>query len=173
MTSASKFLEAVRKGRPGGNDGPESEADYWTRQQEQWVADLRALRESIRGWLEPLTTERAVRLQNIDFSTTEPNLGQYMAPGLAIEILSDPPKRVELRPRGMGIVGFVEPDGTRIVGASGRIDLECEFRRETVLRFREEGGTRWCWFAGGKKVEVDEASFFDLLGRVTNIHSES
>lgn len=172
MTSASKFLEAMRHGRTSGDNGPQSAADYWTGQQKLWVTDLQELRASIRGWLEPLTEEKAVKVENADFATTEPDLGHYEAPGLTIEILGDTHKRVDLRPRGLRVVGVVETGGTRVVGASGRIDLECELRREIILRFRDNNTTRWCSFAGGKRVDVDEATFFDLLSRVTNIRSD-
>lgn len=170
MTNALKFLEAVRQGSPAGD---ESVAAYWAHQLDMWVTDLRELRSAIRGWLQPLIDGNAVKVTDVDFPISEPDLGNYMAPGLTIEVLGELPRQVDVRPRGARVVGVVETGGARVVGASGRVDLECALRREIVLRFRDGGVTNWCSFGGGTKVDVGEETFFDLLSRVTNIHPEA
>jgi hypothetical protein len=88
-------------------------------------------------------------------------------------LLTEPPQVVLVRPRGLRVVGVVETGGTRVVGANGRIDLECGIKREIVLRFRKDNTTTWCSFSAGKKRELNEDVFFDLLARTADIRTAS
>jgi hypothetical protein len=149
----------------------ESVEEYWKRQKSLWLADLASLETSVKQWMTPVVQERAAIVEDKAFSTMEPDLGGYEAPGLALTLMMDPPQIVLLRPRGLRIVGVVETGGSRVVGANGRVDLECGIKREIVLRFRKDDMTVWYSFGGGKKRSFDEELFFELLARVADVRS--
>ncbi len=152
---------------------PEDVEEYWKRQQSLWLTDLSVLRNSIKQWMGPVVQDRAATVEDKLFSTMEPDLGGYDAPGLHLTLLTEPTQVVLLRPRGLRIVGVVETGGSRVVGANGRVDLECGVRREIVLRFQKDGVTTWYSFSAGKKREFNEDVFFALLARAADIRSTS
>ncbi len=68
--------------------------------------------------------------------------------------------------RGARVLGVVETGGRRVVGASGRVDLECGVKREVLLRFTRTGESAVrCSFTGGERCELDEELFFELIPR--------
>lgn len=160
-----KLAEALRRRGPE----PESVAEYWARQKGAWLEELETLREQVRGWLRPLEDEKLAAVQDRNFSTDEPDFGEYDAPGLEIQLLGTAPKTVLLRPRGGRIQGVIEAPGRRVLGARGRVDLEHGLNREILLRLEQAGATRWYSFAGGKKRQLDEELFFELLARVADV----
>jgi hypothetical protein len=165
MAKAEEFLEALRRKNPEA----ESVHDYWRRQQDTWLEDLRGLRERVKAWLAPVAGEELASIVDMDFQTTEPDLGVYQAPGLEVTLLQREPKVVRLRPRGLRVQGVVEDGGARIVGAAGRVDLECGVARAILLRFKTEDATTWTSFAGGTKRELDEDVFFELLAKTADV----
>lgn len=165
MTKANEFLRALRTAR-GGEQGVE---EFWQRQKTAWLADLRFLRETIRGWMRSVEDAGFAVVADTDFPITEPDVGYYLAPGLVIEVLVKEPRRVLVQPRGLRIAGVVEADGRRIVGAIGRVDLECGATRQILLRFPREGATAWASYAGGAKRDLDEDLFFELLARTADV----
>ncbi|MEO8284325.1 MAG: hypothetical protein ABI568_13155 [Pseudarthrobacter sp.] len=170
MTKAKDFLAALRSQQIAQ---PGSAEEYWKRQQSMWLDDLSMLRDSIRQWMSPVVEDHSATIEDRVFSTMEPDLGRYDAPGLEFVLLMEPPQVVLVRPRGLRVVGVVETGGSRVVGASGRVDLECGVKREIVLRFRKDDRTTWYSFSAGKKRELDEDVFFDLLARTTDIRTAS
>lgn len=169
MSSAQKFVDALQKG--GSRGAARSVEDFWRRYRDRWLQDLGQLRDQVGVWLAPVLKTDMARAVRSDFSTTEPDLGTYLAPGLKIELLSSPPRTVLLRPRGGRVVGLVETPGRPTVGAAGRVDLEQGASREPLLRFLEDGErtTRWLSFAGGEERELNEDLFFELLARCAGI----
>src|SRR5262249_36937958 len=105
MTKAKDFVAALRSQRALP---PESVEEDWRRQQSLWLDDLSALRGSIVRWMGPVVEDRAAAVDEKVFSTMEPDLGRYDAPGLEIALLTDPPRVVLVRPRGLRIVGITE-----------------------------------------------------------------
>lgn len=170
MTKAKDFVAALQNQRSAQ---PRSVEDYWKRQEALWLGDLEALRGSIRQWMGPVVEARAAAISDKSFSIMEPDLGRYDAPGLEISLLTEPPQVVLLRPRGLRVVGHVEIGGNSAVGAAGRVDLECGVRREILLRFHQNDRTTWYSFSAGKKRELDEEVFFDLLARTADIRTAS
>lgn len=168
MASAKDLVAAVRGQRAAGAE-PSSVQDYWKRQHQAWLDDLTALRAQMKAWLAPVVEANVAQTKDVEFSTAEPDLGHYMAPGLDIELLADPPQIVTVRPRGLRIVGIVEAGGARVVGANGRVDLECGVRREILLRFRKNETTSWCSFGDGTRRDLGEGLFFDLLFKTAEI----
>ena len=63
----------------------------------------------------------------------------------------------------------MQAGGARVVGARGRVDVECVVAREMLLRFTDGGPTRWLSFSRGEKKELDEDLFFELLARVAGL----
>lgn len=170
MTKAKEFVAALRSQQSAQPEGVE---EYWKRQKSLWITDLSSLRASIKQWMAPVVQDHAATVEGKGFLAMEPDLGGYDAPGLELMLLTEPPQAVLLRPRGLRVVGVVETGGSRVVGANGRIDLECGVRREIVLRFRKDDVTTWYSFSGGKKREFDEEIFFELLARVADIRAAS
>ncbi len=171
--NAKKFLEAIRS-----QQGNESSVDkLLTRQRDEWIDDLNALRASIRKWMDPIAKAGVAKLKDTDFEMTDPDLGTYMAPGLEIVLIVDTDRHVRVRPRGLQVVGIVEPaTGKRVrPGAEermkGRIDLECGVKREILARIQKKGANAWSWysFAGGKERALDEDLFFELLARTADV----
>ncbi len=165
MTKAQDFVTAVKSQRVQ----PESVEEYWKRQRSIWLADLFDLQGAIKVWMGPVVDANAVTIEDKLFSTTEPDLGTYDAPGLELALLTDPLQVVLVRPRGLRVVGVVESGGHRVVGASGRVDLECGVKREIVLRFRHDDSTTWYSFSSGNKRELNEDVYFELLARTADL----
>jgi hypothetical protein len=162
--TAKKFLLALESGGRAG--APTTVEEARARQKQEWLEDLGALRDRIREWLAPIEKANRATVADESFTVTEPDLGTYEAPGLAVSLLvGDEPRRVLLRPRGVMIVGVVghrsPPTGPR-----GRVDLECGVARQILLRFPHPRGARWMWFAKGER-ELDESAFFDILADIT------
>jgi hypothetical protein len=168
MTKANEFVRALQaRGHSGGG---ETVDDSWSRQRREWLEDLVALRSSIREWLGPVVAAGLATAVDKEIALMEPDVGQYAAPGLEVTlVVEDEPRVVLIRPRGMRIAGVVETGGTRAIGARGRVDVEHGVAREILLRFRDQGQTRWISFSGGQQRALDEETFFDLLARVTEL----
>lgn len=170
MTKAKDFVTAVMSQRRAQ---PESVDEYRKRQRSIWLADLSELGVSIKKWMGPVVDANAVTIEDKLFPTTEPDLGNYDAPGLELDLLTEPLQVVLVRPRGLRVVGVVESGGHRVVGASGRVDLECGVKREIILRFRQNDATSWCSFGTGNKRELSEEVFFELLARTADLQTSS
>lgn len=159
-------MEALQTARHGD---VQSVDEYWKRQRDEWIADLTELNRLIVRWLQPVCDAKLATSKAVEFTLMEPDTGQYVAPGLEIGLLSATPRTIIVRPRGLRIVGLVQTGGARIFGARGRVDLECGVARETLLRFRDDGPTKWLSFSGGEKQELDEDLFFDLMARIADV----
>lgn len=170
MTKAKDFVAALRSHQHAESQSVE---EYWKRQQSLWLADLSVLRDSIRQWMSPVVEDRAATVVDRAFPTMEPDLGGYDAPGIEIALLTEPPSVVLVRPRGLRIVGVIETGGSRVLGASGRVDLECGVKREIILRFRNDGTTAWYSFGTGVRRQLNEDVFFELLARTADIRTAS
>lgn len=165
MAKANELLRALRAVH--GRDS--TVQDYWKRHKDQWVEDLRTLRSSVRDWMKPIEQEGFALVADTDFAITEPDVGHYLAPGLAIQVLVQEPKQVMLRPRGVRVVGVVEAGGARVLGAMGRVDLESGVTREILLRFRTDEVTSWASFSQGSRRDLDEDLFVELLARTADL----
>jgi hypothetical protein len=164
MSKASEsFLNALRA-------APDTVDEARRRQHEAWLTDLADLRRRVRGWLAPVADAESARLTDVEIEITDQDVGTYSAPALHIDlVVGGMVRRVALRPRGMRVVGVVESGGARFVGAAGRVDLEQGAIREILLRVRDDGETRWLTFGTGTKRELDEALFFELLARISDV----
>ena len=165
VTKAESFMQVLQ------GDRVETVDSVLRRQRIEWLEDLETLRKSVRGWLAPVVKQHVSTVKDIEFDLDEPDLGFYEVGGLEIRlVVGSQTEIVRVRPRGMRIVGVIQTNGKRVVGAQGRVDIECGAAREILLRFRDKRQTKWASYATGKKVTLDEGVFFDLLARVTKVH---
>jgi hypothetical protein len=167
MSKANELVAALRK--QGKSGGVTSVREHWERQKLIWIAYLSALRDHMNRWLAPVVDAGLAKIEGMDFSIEEPDLGHYMAPGSTIELLIDEPKAILVRPRGARIVGLVEDSGRRVIGASGRVDLEWGVNRQILLRFGIADDARWYSFADGAKRQLNEELFIELLARTAEV----
>jgi len=166
MTRANEFLKALQDAQKR----PETVDEVLQRQKAEWLQDLRQLAVSVADWLAPLVNAAVAKVLPKPFDIEEPDIGSYEASGLEISLVVGGERRVVLlRPRGMRISGVVQTGGARIIGARGRVDIECGVTREILLRFREDVTTDWVSFARGEKRSLDEDVFFELLARVADV----
>ena len=84
----------------------------WNAERDWWLATLDALYREIEGWLAPLKQQGTIAIKRLPVRLSEENIGVYTTDSLVLEF---------------GLHGIVlEPKGTLIVGARGRVDV---FRR--------------------------------------------
>ena len=106
MEKARKLAEAKKQG----------EQVDWDAERHWWLHALEALYQQIEAWLAPLREQGLVSLATIPVQLTEENIGTYTANELVLEF---GPQAVVL-----------EPQGTLVIGARGRVDV---FRRGSRL----------------------------------------
>ena len=84
----------------------------WNAERDWWLAALGELYQQMEAWLTPLREQGLVSSKKIPIQLSEENIGTYAADGLVLEF----------GPQAI----ILEPKGTLIVGARGRVDV---FRR--------------------------------------------
>lgn len=84
----------------------------WNAEREWWLEALRALHGQITEWLAPLQQKGLLTIKKTPVRLSEEHIGAYAADALVLEF---GPQAIVL-----------EPKGTLIIGARGRIDI---FRR--------------------------------------------
>lgn len=84
----------------------------WNAERDWWLAALEALYRRIEAWLAPLHRQGLVACSRVSIELSEEDIGTYAADELVLEF---GPEAI-----------VVEPQGTLIVGARGRVDV---FRR--------------------------------------------
>lgn len=159
MTGKQALLEQLQQDAGDGTPGA-LEQDKQT-----WLGDLRALIARLEGWLQGAEFRDKLHLEHQDWEIAEEDLGAYLVPTLTVVFRTKHPRKVQILPRGMYVVGgiFSDSDGKehRLVGASGRVDVVCGPARETLLRFIADDGTTWRWLR--RNEELDEDGFFEVL----------
>ncbi len=94
----------------------------WTAVRESWLSAIRRLYTDIEGWMQPYVTKRLASTRRVPMEITEDNLGRYRCEALELDF--------------SGEVIRLEPHGTLIIGAFGRVDVVGRSRRlqgETML----------------------------------------
>ncbi|WPL15267.1 hypothetical protein Thiowin_00152 [Thiorhodovibrio winogradskyi] len=110
----------------------------WNARKTKWLDELNQLLSQIRDQLMAAGVARE-NLQEIGFPLNEEYLGQYQAPGLLIRIGAS-----EL---------VLQPKGTRIIGALGRVDVTGPRGRAKLIAELGDEATdpapltqKWHWF---------------------------
>ncbi|MEO7032446.1 MAG: hypothetical protein ABI548_01320 [Polyangiaceae bacterium] len=167
MAKASEFVQALRN---AAVRKVETVDEALARRRIEWLRDLRALQASIHEWLGPVIDAGLATATDKEFELAEPDVGNYAAPGLDLKfVVAGETPSVLVRPRGVRVVGIIEDGGSRITGASGRVDIECGVHREILLRFTHPGVVTWLSFSKGDKRVLTDEVFFDLLAGVTGL----
>ena len=92
----------------------------WKAERDWWLSALGDLYDRIEAWLAPLQQKDLVVCTRIPIQLSEEKIGGYTADELVLEF----------GPEGI----ILEPKGTLIVGARGRVDVfRRGFRREQIM----------------------------------------
>ena len=128
----------------------ESKVD-WPARKREWLEDLRALVANVRVWLKPGVEEGLVEIVEAPVHLSEDFLGPYIAPSLRIEMV--------------GKVVQLEPVGTLIIGAFGRVDMSCGPAQAKLLRSQSREWKFRVGHAGTPAdfLDVTEATFTEAL----------
>ena len=128
----------------------------WGDRQRRWLSEVCKVYEQVIAWLAPLQNEGVVKIQTARKTLSEENIGRYDVDILVLDF------------SGEAVV--LEPIGTIIVGARGRIDI---FRRgrpadpTMLLLSGSLDAPSWqLWPTSrdpARPCPFDEASFKDLL----------
>lgn len=81
----------------------------WEAEKQEWLNELENLYNMIENWLKPLEEKNKVKFEYKEISLIEENIGAYKAKELILHLLD---QKVTL-----------EPVGTLIIGAKGRINM--------------------------------------------------
>lgn len=84
----------------------------WPAERDWWLSRLKELHEEVTRWLAPLVSGGLLKPQTDEVQLSEEHIGTYRAPRLVLEF------------SGEAVV--LEPQGTRIIGSHGRVNV---FRR--------------------------------------------
>lgn len=82
----------------------------WEQEKKTWLAQLAKLHTQVTTWLTPYITNHGVRIGREMVPLVEENIGSYQAPMMTISIGNNQVK--------------LEPIGTLLIGARGRVDME-------------------------------------------------
>ncbi len=102
----------------------EATSDDSDRERTEWLQDLRALMDTLHGWLRDAEDEGLLRIHREGTTVTEPKYGTYDAPAMIIQ--APGPRSVHVHPVGLGVLGFV-----------GRVDLDSGPRKVRLLRQKD------------------------------------
>jgi len=150
MTDASSkaLFDTLREAKK--KDEQEQNID-WKTEREEWVADVSALFNDVRQWLEPAIKEGLVRVTSNLRQVSEEYLGTY---GISSLTLAMPEGR---------LVEMI-PVGRIVVGARGRVDIVSGPKTVMLLRV---GPKRWKFRDPlGKQLnlrDLTETTFADTL----------
>jgi hypothetical protein len=152
------------------HDASDSDDLRLEQQRQAWIADLQQLIAQMERWLADPNVASNVDVERKDREIAEDGLAVYAAPSLTLSFRTRQPRKVQILPRAMQVVGGILLGGDnqerRLVGASGRVDLVCGAGRETLLRFVGADGTLWRWLRADLDDPLDEESFFEALRRL-------
>ncbi len=81
----------------------------WTKEKDEWLRHLGMLYKSVTNYLRPYVERGEIKIAYLDATLTEDDIGSYPVKELAITI-----GRSQVR---------LEPIGTRLLGARGRVDM--------------------------------------------------
>lgn len=122
-------------------------------QLKEWGESLGELFTQFKGWLSDAMANGLLRLEEDPVSIREERFGVYVAPSLRV-----------IAPRGE--VVRIVPKGRLVVGAQGRVDLECSPKRAMLV---QKGLSHWQFAelapdrGGWTFKDLTEESFWETL----------
>lgn len=140
----SNFMEFLRDKQ----SQEEQEAQSLVQRREEWLTSLRTLFDQIETWLAEPTAEKLVKIVKRTIEIDEYKIGRYEVPQLLLYVGHD--------------VVRVEPVGTLIIGAKGRVDLKAASgSRKLVLT--DQGG--WGLLETDRAIarKLDQEAFIEAI----------
>ena len=164
MPTMDEFLKKLSA------DKVESVQEALGRQKNDWVEDLRGLFARIREWLGPGVLNGTLAIDDREVEIAEEDLGPYRVPAMTIRVRTGHPRKVDVEPKGMQVVGVVGIGGRRLLGALGRVDITSGPARVILLRFRDAGQTRWkLLLDDGTKEDLTSDAFAMALASIIDL----
>lgn len=149
-------MSLEEKARKLAEQKKRTEAIDWDAEGRWWQQQLEELYRKISTWLRPLETEGVLTLRRAPMQLSEQHIGTYDADALVLEF------------SGEGVV--LEPQGTLVVGARGRVDVFRRGRRGSqpvmlILSGSKEEATWKIWYSRDpqQRQELNEANFKTLV----------
>jgi hypothetical protein len=146
---------------------PKTVEEHFSEKRDEWVADVSKLMNDVAAWLGPAIEKKLVRVERGEVDIDEQDTGPYRVAALTIHLGE---RKVEVKPRGMRVVGVVPAGGgKRIVGARGRVDLVSGPARATILR---KADRTWQvaavdgWPSEKEAVPLTQETFTDALSEL-------
>ena len=143
MTAITEFLRRQKE-----TESPHRRVQ----RQKEWLDAIEGLLRQIRSWLAEAQREKLIKIHPDKLKITEENLGTYTAPSL---VLTAAGKTVK-----------VQPIGSTIIGADGRVDMESANGTFMFLYLADQD--TWVHGVGRQPSEfpdLTEDLFTDLLKR--------
>jgi hypothetical protein len=119
----------------------------------EWLEALGALMNTLHSWLKDAVDQQLLRIETTVESLKEERLGPvYTAPALKVITPTD-------------VVVHIRPRARFVVGAHGRVDLECPPKKAMLVRKQPN---RWQFAdltsgSAGRIRELTEESFWEVL----------
>ena len=84
----------------------------WNKRKDEWIRDLNKFLDGVRGFLKEYEDSKKIELYTQEKTITEDPIAPYSVDELHIRI------------KGKEVI--LEPIGTNIIGARGRVDMKCQ-----------------------------------------------
>lgn len=110
---------------------PKTVDQHFKEKLDEWITDVSKLLDDVTAWLGPAIEKKLVRTERLEIDLDEQDTGAYRVGSLTIYLGE---RKVEMKPRGMRVVGAIASGGRRIIGARGQVDLTSGPARATILR---------------------------------------
>ena len=124
----------------------------WSARKEKWLAALSRLYESIETWLRPSVRRGLVEVRFVPKVVNEENIGRYTL------------EQMKLRVGGEQVV--LDPKGTIVIGARGRVDMIGDEGSVMLMLFEWEEWEFAVRTPALKRWPFTEESFSDALKEV-------
>ncbi|HZT83350.1 MAG TPA: hypothetical protein VFA26_24175 [Gemmataceae bacterium] len=151
MTAKESVFELLKQQKQLDHDDKRS--DHKARQKE-WVKALRDLMGQLAAWLKDAERQGLLRIEEVSHTLEEERLGpSYTAPGLKV-----------VTPGGVTV--HVRPKARYVVGAQGRVDMDCPPKKAILVR---KAPAQWQVAelapaqGGWAFKDLDEDSFWEAL----------
>lgn len=115
----------------------------------QWILELESLFSQIKNWVKPLIARKLAKIEKGEMEIQEDLLGRYKVPTLNLHLSNQSL--------------FMRPVGTFIVGAKGRVDIESQGKKVTMVLHEEGWKIPKKEKTGFNYVDCNEDSFAGLI----------
>jgi len=150
VTAKESLLDLLKQQK----HGEEQNAANIPAQKKEWLQAVGSLMKTLRGWLKDAEKEKLLEVQEFQEGIQEQRIGSYYVPALKI-----------ITPAG--VVVRLAPKARFVVGAYGRVDLDCPPKRASLIRKALPADWQWAQLTGKRAgwtfVALNEESFWETL----------